>query len=157
MAASDPSNPDVITQAVIGMLAWSQLLPQWSRGGSPSALRQRASDAITEILTNGLAVDRHFEFRCEVRATDFLPTLENAFDREASSAVKIDLVLATASKLFNRYGIEATSIDAIAKTLGVTKGALYHHMKDKPDLILRCYERSFDLYDKFGRHRAPLR
>jgi AcrR family transcriptional regulator len=36
---------------------------------------------------------------------------------------------------FARYGYQATSIDRIAKTAGVTKGALYYHFKDKEALL----------------------
>jgi len=36
---------------------------------------------------------------------------------------------------FARYGYQGTSIDRIAKAAGVTKGAIYHHFKDKEELL----------------------
>ena len=144
-----PCDPEIATHAIIGMLAWAQLLPHWSMARNVRVLRARARDAMTDLLTHGLAVDRGWKVHCSLRATDFLPTVENVFNRKEFSAARLDMALAVASRLFNRYGIEATSIDMIAEHLGVTKGALYHHLKDKPDLIVRCYERSFDLYDRF--------
>src|SRR5512139_581423 len=36
---------------------------------------------------------------------------------------------------FARYGYQGTSIDRIAKAAGVTKGAIYHHFKDKETLL----------------------
>ena len=143
-------DPEIATQAIIGMLAWAQLLPHWSFGRNVKVLRRRARDAMIELLTDGLTVSSGYDFDCTLRASAFLPTVENVFNREEFSAAKLDMALAVASRLFNRYGIAATSINTIADALGVTKGALYHHLKDKPDLIVRCYERSFDLYDKFA-------
>lgn len=140
---------EVAAQAIIGMLAWSQLLPQWSRNKNDDALRTRTSAAMIDLLKGGLARSRKTKFSCQINAESFQPTLVNAFDRRESSSIKTDQVLATASRLFNRDGIEATSLDQIASTMGVTKGVLYHYWKDKGDLITSCYERSFDLYEKF--------
>jgi AcrR family transcriptional regulator len=113
------------------------------------ALRTRTSNTITALLDTGLAVDRSAPFRCRIDVEQFQRTLVNAFDRRESSSVKIDQVLAAASRLFNRNGIEATSVDSIAAALGVTKGVLYHYMADKSELVTRCYERAFDFYDQF--------
>jgi AcrR family transcriptional regulator len=140
---------EVIAQAIIGMLSWAQLLPQWSSGGHMEALRTRTSQAMTMLLTTGIATARGPRFECRIDVEQFQRTLVNAFDRRESFSVKIDQVLAAASRQFNRNGIEATSIDAIAGALGVSKGVLYHYVTDKSDLVVRCYERAFDIYDQF--------
>ncbi len=144
------SDPELVAQAIVGMLSWAQLLPHWSMRPNAQQLRQRAQDAIIFMLDEGLATDPNFVLHCSVRAEDFLPVLTNAFDRKEAAAVKMDLMLSRASKMFNRFGIEGTSIDLITESLGVTKGAVYHHLKDKRDLVQKCYERSFDLYDRFA-------
>ncbi len=36
---------------------------------------------------------------------------------------------------FARYGFQGTSIDRIARTAGLTKGAIYYHFRDKEDLL----------------------
>ena len=41
----------------------------------------------------------------------------------------------TALRLFATRGYEATSVNDIAKDLGVTKGALYKHYKSKRDVF----------------------
>lgn len=140
---------EVAAQAIVGMLSWSQLLPQWSRSKYGEALRARASAAIIDLLMGGLARSRKAKFSCRIDAESFQPTLVNAFDRKESSSLKIAHVLAAASRQFNRNGIEATSLDQIAAALGVTKGVLYHYWNDKSDLITSCYERAFVLYEKF--------
>jgi AcrR family transcriptional regulator len=140
---------EVIAQAIAGMLAWAQLLPQWSGSKQMQALRARTSKVMISLLTTGLATERGRPFHCSIDVEQFQRTLVNAFDRRESSSVKIDQVLAAASRLFNRNGIEATSVDSIAAALGVTKGVLYHYLADKSELVTRCYERAFDFYDQF--------
>ncbi|MEM1232048.1 MAG: TetR family transcriptional regulator [Pseudomonadota bacterium] len=144
-------DPLVATQCLLGMLAWSQLLPHWqSRVARSADIRRRAASAIIGIFRQGLAQDPEHRLHCAVRAEQFLPTAHNPFDKDAAAQLKRDSLLATASKLFNRHGIESTSIDRITETLGVTKGSIYHHFEDKADLVLKCYERTFDLYDAFA-------
>jgi AcrR family transcriptional regulator len=75
------------------------------------------------------------------------PAPGNPFDREAAGAAKIETLLATASGLFNRRGVEGVSMDDVAAELGATRGAAYHYFTDKAELVRRCYERAFDLYD----------
>jgi AcrR family transcriptional regulator len=75
------------------------------------------------------------------------PAAGNPFDREAASTMKIETLLATASRLFNRRGVDGVSLDDVTAELGTTKGALYHYFTDKADLVRRCYERAFDLYE----------
>src|SRR5262249_9213808 len=72
---------------------------------------------------------------------------ENPFDRNAAAAMKTETLLATASRLFNLRGIDGVSLDDVTAELGATKGALYHYFDDKTDLVRRCYERAFDLYE----------
>ena len=45
-----------------------------------------------------------------------------------------------AIKLFNRYGFKATSMEKIAREVGIKKGSLYAHISSKNEL----------LYDVFG-------
>ncbi|GAA4605160.1 TetR/AcrR family transcriptional regulator [Actinoplanes octamycinicus] len=44
-------------------------------------------------------------------------------------------MLRAAVTLFNRRGYDATSIGDLAKELGVTKSAIYHHFASKEDLL----------------------
>jgi AcrR family transcriptional regulator len=48
--------------------------------------------------------------------------------------------LDAARSLFAAQGWAATSVDEVARTAGVTKGALYHHFRDKTDLLRAVYE-----------------
>ena len=51
--------------------------------------------------------------------------------------------LRAATETINDFGYHGASVDAIAARLGVTKGAFYHHVSAKDDLVVSCFERSF--------------
>src|SRR2546427_9504457 len=48
-------------------------------------------------------------------------------------------IVTAAADLFARNGFGATSLDDIATTLGVTKGALYYHIKNKEEILRLIY------------------
>ena len=50
-------------------------------------------------------------------------------------------ILITALHLFAKNGYEAVSVSMIAGKLGITKGALYRHFKNKRDIFLSIVER----------------
>lgn len=54
-------------------------------------------------------------------------------------------ILQTALKLFAKDGFEAVSVSAIAFELGITKGALYRHYKNKQDIFDSIVERMFQM------------
>jgi AcrR family transcriptional regulator len=57
-------------------------------------------------------------------------------------------VLAAAVKLFNERGYEATSMDDVAKRLGITKSSLYHHVTGKQELLRIAVDQALDgLYE----------
>lgn len=49
-------------------------------------------------------------------------------------------LVAAARSLFGEKGYAATSVEEIVRTAGVTKGALYHHFRDKDDLFRAVVE-----------------
>ena len=49
-------------------------------------------------------------------------------------------LLAVARKLFATKGYAATSLDALVRRAGVTKGAFYHHFPDKQAIFRAVFE-----------------
>jgi AcrR family transcriptional regulator len=49
-------------------------------------------------------------------------------------------ILDAARSLFATKGWAGTSVDEVVRTAEVTKGALYHHFRDKTDLLRAVYE-----------------
>jgi AcrR family transcriptional regulator len=53
-------------------------------------------------------------------------------------------ILESARELFAEHGYSAVSIERITQRTRVTRGALYHHFRDKADLFLAVFERLED-------------
>ncbi|MGY2093439.1 TetR/AcrR family transcriptional regulator [Nocardia gipuzkoensis] len=47
----------------------------------------------------------------------------------------LDSLLAVAVKVFNDKGYDGTSMEVLAKHLGITKSAIYHHVSSKSELL----------------------
>ena len=53
--------------------------------------------------------------------------------------------LTAATKLINQRGYRGASVEKISEQLNVTKGSFYHHNDAKDDLVVECFERTFDV------------
>jgi len=53
--------------------------------------------------------------------------------------------LSAAAECFRENGIAATSTDDVARSLGATKGMIYHHFRSKTDLFFAVYQRGMEL------------
>ncbi|HEY1613326.1 MAG TPA: TetR/AcrR family transcriptional regulator [Rhizomicrobium sp.] len=52
--------------------------------------------------------------------------------------------LIAATRLINQSGYRGASVEKISAQLNVTKGSFYHHNEGKEDLVVACFERSFE-------------
>jgi AcrR family transcriptional regulator len=136
---------ELVAQTLVGMLSWAQLSSAWLAQRDGPAARRRSAAAVHDLLTGGIAAPG-------VRLPDFLPLWPrafNAFDRQAAADAKSEQLIAAASRLFNRRGIDGVSMEEIGASVGATKGAIYHYFADKPVLVETCLERAFDLYESY--------
>jgi TetR/AcrR family transcriptional regulator len=62
-------------------------------------------------------------------------------DQEARRAA----ILRAAARCFTRQGYHGTTIADIASRLNVTKGALYHYVKNKEEILVACHRIALDL------------
>ena len=53
-------------------------------------------------------------------------------------------ILSAAATLFAEHGFEGSSMPAIARSSGITAGAIYKHFKSKGELLLEVVKRSFE-------------
>jgi AcrR family transcriptional regulator len=65
--------------------------------------------------------------------------MERKTQAERSEATRGELIR-VARGLFTDPGYSETSLDAVAEQAGVTKGALYHHFKNKRELFQAVFE-----------------
>ena len=69
---------------------------------------------------------------------DALPTPEER------AALKRSTIIREAARCFNRGGFHGTSMDDIARRLGVTKAALYRYVPTKHDVLLASFDIAMD-------------
>lgn len=55
-----------------------------------------------------------------------------------------DEFLRSATVMINQRGYRGASVNRIAAALNVTKGSFYHHHDAKDDLVLECFQQSYD-------------
>jgi AcrR family transcriptional regulator len=144
-----PCDAEAMAQTITGFVSWVQVTPTWLNS-EESEERARDCAHVMGLLRDGVGAPGVQVPSVTLDADALRPQAGNPFDRNAAAAMKIESLLATASRLFSRRGIDGVSLDDVTAELGATKGALYHYFEDKTDLVRRCYERAFDLYEAFA-------
>lgn len=144
-----PCETEIAAQSLTGMIAWARLSAGWLGYRDGRATRRRLAAAIGDLMLHGFAARSDADVRCGVDVEALTTKPFNAFDRRQTNEIKITQLIAAASRLFNRRGIDGASLDEISASVGATKGAVYHYFDDKADLVVRCYRRAFELYDAF--------
>ena len=65
-------------------------------------------------------------------------------DRRREREAKRDAVLATAVRLFNQHGFQATALDDVALALKVTKPTIYRYFASKDAILFECLRLGLD-------------
>ncbi len=103
----------------------------------------RIRDRMLDIFVNGLAgPDRHWQPQ-SLAADSILGT------EQGSSASEAFLIAAT--RLINERGYRGASVEKISARLNVTKGSFYHHNEAKDDVVVECFNRTFDTMRRIQR------
>jgi AcrR family transcriptional regulator len=135
-------DPDINARIALSVVAWAPLSRRWvdsfELGGA-----DRLQLAAAATLVEGLSPQRALGTFEPLPLSELNPPNHSAFDRRGASAAKRELVLKIASRMFNRKGIDSTSLDEIAAQVGATKRAVYHHLGTKQELVMACYERAY--------------
>lgn len=146
-----PHDSEVAAQSILGMLSWVLLSPRWMKRPDGPSARRMAASAFKTIAVDGLVKPGHRPAQLTLDVDALTTNPINAFDREQASLMKTQQLVAAASRLFNRKGIDGTSLDDIGAEAGATKGAIYHYFSDKADLVVRCYDRALEIHDLLNR------
>lgn len=118
------------THLLLAQLFWSVMwVPRYYVEDYP-----RLADHVLDILENGLLRSGVEWQPRELR--EFTPPLA---DRSSEAR---ETFLQAATSLMNDLGYHGASVQKISERLNVTKGAFYHHLDTKDDLILACFERT---------------
>ncbi len=64
--------------------------------------------------------------------------------RRGRPGYDLESLLQVAVGVFNQRGYDGTSMEDLARTLGITKSAIYHHVRSKDDLLRMALDRALD-------------
>ena len=132
-------DPAVIVSGIFSILQWFPVWLNRSHGANPEPVIQ----GVLDILLNGLSAQPHQFDDIQFPQLSSLPL--DSFDREYQSRIKREAFFRVGSIFFNQKGYKGTSLDEIASSLDVTKGAFYYHIKNKEELLYQCFNRTLDV------------
>ena len=119
--------------ATLVLLATVHWIPSWILNYADEDFG-RVEARLVDILMSGLSAQGRWALSSPAPSE---PGGEDAQSR----------FLRAATMLINRDGYHGASVEKIAAELGVSTGSFYHHLDNKDDLVLACFERSFKLID----------
>jgi AcrR family transcriptional regulator len=96
----------------------------------------RVRDRMFDIMAHGVAPER------AAWKPARLPELPAPAD---ATEAQRETFLTAATKLINQQGYRGASVEKISEQLNVTKGSFYHHNDAKDELVVECFERTFDV------------
>lgn len=115
----------------------------WLRRYDPDDF-ERVRLRMCDILLHGLAGPGREWRRVEVSLDDMLQ------DAPQESAAQETFLIA-ATRLINERGYRGASVEKISERLNVTKGSFYYHHDAKDDLVVACFNRSFEAMRRIQR------
>lgn len=134
----------VVARTIISLILGSAVMLRWPLDSVAAEPLDGTLFARTlvDVLVHGWVVDRNAPIDPPVIDLDPLrPRTVAAFDRKGLAQAKRDQILLTASRLFNRKGVDGASLDEIAAELSATKRTLYQYVGDKKAIVSACYQR----------------
>jgi len=127
------------THLLLEQLFWAATwLPRYDTEDYP-----RLRDRMYEILLSGLAAEGAAWAPQPIPMAELAPRDKHEMSRET--------FLLAATRLINARGYRGASVDKISAELNVTKGSFYHHNDAKDDLVVACFERTFDVMRRVQR------
>jgi len=160
-ALSGPA-ADQVFAAYTGMF---RRLRELLRGKATAELTADEINARTHLTLSAFNAFRSWAGRYEPE--DYLPRIEHLVDvllhgvgssraADRTATVGIELpeqpsgdtaseFLRVAADLINEQGFRGVSVERIAARLSLSKGSFYHHLDTKHDLIVACFQHSFDV------------
>jgi len=120
------------THLLISQLAWAVVwLPRYYGDDY-----RRLADHTLDILENGIT---------PAGKPWHSPTLQVGPVLADKTSAARETFLQAATLLVNERGYLGASVQKISEHLNLTKGAFYHHLENKDDLIVACFQRTLDI------------
>jgi AcrR family transcriptional regulator len=136
---------DVNARIILSLVTWAPLAAPWAHAVGPLGHARLLAAAIATLFEGFSTSQRIPEFK-PLDLSTLSPPAVRAFDRDAALQAKREALLREASRLFNRKGIDSTSLEEIAAQVGATKRTVHHHLGSKADLVIACFDRAFRIF-----------
>ncbi len=75
-------------------------------------------------------------------------TIKEPFNRDKQHAAKRQAIILAAAAAFSRRGYHNTSMVAIAKSLGITKPALYYYVRNKEEILFESHLMAYEAMEE---------
>jgi AcrR family transcriptional regulator len=108
----------------------------------------RVRERMYDILVGGLAAPGQLWKPEPIPMVQLAPRDRHEMSRET--------FLLAATRLINARGYRGASVDKISAELHVTKGSFYHHNDAKDDLVVACFDRTFEVMTRVQRLALDL-
>jgi AcrR family transcriptional regulator len=118
------------------LLAQVFWVPAWRHHAEPADY-PRVGERMAAILNGGLTAPG--------RAWREPPPLSLAAPPDPEATASSEQFLRAATQLINEEGYHGASVERISARLNVSKGAFYHHNATKDELVVACFQRTFEL------------
>ena len=112
----------------------------------------RVCERMYDILVGGLAAPQSRWAPLAVPMADLAPRDRQEVGRQEVGRQETgrqemgrETFLVAATRLINARGYRGASVDKISAELNVTKGSFYHHNEAKDDLVVACFDRTFEV------------
>jgi AcrR family transcriptional regulator len=132
------------TQMLLEQLFWAKA---WLPKYDPEDYG-RICERVCDVLVGGLAAPGSAWAPLPIPMTDLAPRDRHEMSRET--------FLLAATRLINARGYRGASVDKISASLNVTKGSFYHHNDAKDDLVVACFDRTFEVMTRAQRLAQSL-
>jgi AcrR family transcriptional regulator len=136
---------DVTARIILSLVTWAPLARTWAHSSGIVGAKSLQA-AVGTTIFDGLGCERTAPEIAVFDLTSLCMRTGAVFDRDAISEAKRETLVSVASRLFNRKGIDATSLEEIAAQVGATKRTLHRHLGSKQELVGACYERAFKIF-----------
>ncbi len=142
LASMDKTDRTIRTLILLEQLFWANSwLGDFELDDFP-----RLAQRMTDIVVNGISPDIDVSDIASLDLGRFLVGVD---------ASKEGFLIA-ATRQINAHGYRGASVDKISASLNVTKGAFYHHIDAKDDLVAACFRRSFGIMREAQRRARAL-
>ncbi|MBI1200457.1 MAG: TetR family transcriptional regulator [Phenylobacterium sp.] len=118
------------------LLAQVLWIAAWRHQAEPADY-PRTAERMASILNDGLVTPG--------RSWRPPPALSLAAPSPPDASASPEQFLRAATQLINEEGYHGASVERISARLHVSKGAFYHHNDTKDELVVACFERTFEI------------